>query len=266
MADLADDLGAETAELTRLLDGLPDDAWLTPTPAPGWSIADQVSHLAYFDDMATLAATDRAAFEIRVADLRSGPVSMTERVAADARALTPAELRTWFDRARTSMLDVYRAVDPSLRVPWFGPDMSAPAALTARIMETWAHGQDVADALGVVRTPTVALRQVAHLCVRALPNSFRTNDLPEPEEPVRVELTGPAGEHWEWGPADAVDRVTGDAVELCLVATQRRHPADTDLVVVGPVAQEWLTIAQAYAGPPGSGREPQPEPEPGSAR
>lgn len=256
---LADDLAQETASLLGLLDGLAEADWGRPTPAPGWSIADQVVHLAYFDEMATLGARDRVAFE-RLRD--DTPVvdehgdRITEQVAKRHRGMAPVEIDAWFRRARADLDAVYRAADPALRVPWFGPDMSAAAMLTARIMETWAHGHDVADALGGEWPSTAALRQVAHLCVRALPNSFRAHGRPVPEAPVRVEAIGPDGDRWTWGPDDAADRVTGPAVDLCLVATQRRHPDDTALVAVGPVATEWLTIAQAFAGPPGPGRAP----------
>lgn len=256
---LADDLALETASLLHLLDGLADADWERTTPAPGWTVGDQIAHLAYFDDMAVLGATDRAAFEHRrdhapVVDAQGDRI--TERVAKQYRGTPPAALDAWFRRSRAELDAVFRALDPSTRVPWYGPDMSAAAMLTARIMETWAHGHDVADAVGAQWPVTAALRQVAHLCVRAVPNSFRAHGRPAPDVPIRVELTGPAGDVWAWGPDDAIDRVQGPALDLCLVATRRRHPSDTALVAEGPVATEWLTIAQAYAGPPGAGRPP----------
>jgi uncharacterized protein (TIGR03084 family) len=149
-----------------------------------------------------------------------------------------------------------RAVDPSTRIPWFGPDMSPASKATARLMETWAHGQDIVDALDLVRPPTKRLYHVAHIGVRALPNSYRTNQRPVPDAPVYVALAAPDGERWTWGDADAADRVEGPALDFCLVVTQRRHVADTDLVVEGAVATDWMSIAQAFAGPPGEGRAP----------
>ena len=132
--------------------------------------------------------------------------------------------------------------------------MSVAAALTARIMETWAHGQDVADALGATRTPTNALRQVAHIGVRALANSFRIRGLEVPETPVYVALRAPGGSEWTWDDPALPDRVEGDAIDFCLVVTQRRHLADTSLHVDGPVATAWMPIAQAFAGAVGAGR------------
>jgi uncharacterized protein (TIGR03084 family) len=134
--------------------------------------------------------------------------------------------------------------------------MSAVSSITARIMETWAHGQDVADALDVERVPTDRLRHVAFIGARALPNSYQARGLSVPTTPVVVELQAPSGETWTFGPEDATDRVRGPALDFCLAVTQRRHLHDLDLDLDGAVAREWLSIAQAFAGPPGPGRKP----------
>jgi len=167
-----------------------------------------------------------------------------------------AELRDWFTRVRNDLLAVFAGLDPAVRVPWFGPSMSVASSLTARLMETWAHGQDIADTVGVHRAPTHRLRHVAHIGVGARPFSYAAHQLPMPAEPVRVELVAPSGELWTWGPADAANLVTGPALDFCLLVTQRRHRADTAVVAAGTAADQWLTIAQAFAGPPGSGRVP----------
>jgi uncharacterized protein (TIGR03084 family) len=133
--------------------------------------------------------------------------------------------------------------------------MSLTSFATARLMETWAHGQDVADALGLEHPPTGRLRHVAHLGVATRGFSFANRGLPVPPEP-RVVLVGPAGETWSWGPDDAPERVSGPAHDFCLVVTQRRHPSDTALVAEGEGARRWLTIAQAFAGPPTDGPDP----------
>lgn len=255
MRALCDDLASETAALADLLASIADEDWMRPTPAPGWTVADQVVHLAYFDEMAVLAVVDREELDRRRAGLPEDS-SVTDWVAQQHRGRAPADLLAWFERSRAALETTYRVVDPSLRVTWFGPTTSAASALTARIMESWAHGRDIADAVGRPLALTPALRQVAHLCVRTLPNSFRAHGRPVPEAPVRVELVSPDGDLWAWGPEDAADRVTGPALDLCLVATRRGHPDDTKLVATGPVATEWLAIAQAYAGAPGAGRAP----------
>jgi uncharacterized protein (TIGR03084 family) len=253
---LIEDLSAETAALRAILDPLADADWQRPTPAPGWTIADQVSHLAYFDEMAITSATDPDAFVTKVALLTASGSADADLIAAQHRHLTRVELSDWFDRARKQLLAVFAGLDPAARVPWFGPAMSVASAVTARLMETWAHGQDVADTVGAHREPTHRLRHVAHIGVGARAFSYVARGLPVPSEPVRVELVAPSGELWTWGPEAAAGLVSGPALDFCLLVTQRRHRDDTAVRAHGPAAQEWLTIAQAFAGPPGAGREP----------
>jgi len=253
---LAADLRAETAVLDALLAPLDEPGWHLPTPAPGWTVLDQVTHLAFFDEITTIAATEPARFRVLRDEASAAPEGPVESAVARSRHLSGAEAHAWLTRARAEMIEALCACKPGARVSWFGPDMSPASAMTARIMETWAHGQDIADALGAEHPPTAALRQVAHIGVRALPNSFVARGLPVPSGPVYVELSGPVGELWTWGDPDAADRVQGPALDFCLVATRRRHPDDADLLVVGPVAEAWIPIAQAFAGPPGADPAP----------
>jgi uncharacterized protein (TIGR03084 family) len=255
MHALAEDLTAESAVLRDMIADLDDSGWHTPTPAEGWSIGDQISHLAFFDDAATLSATDAEGFAAEMErEFTVGQLSPDD-VAERYRKLAAAELLAWFDASRRRLIRVFSELDPAMRLPWFGLPMSAASSLTARIMETWAHGQDVADALGLMREPTARLRHIAHIGVRAMPFSFAVNGLDVPPDPVRVELTGPDANVWTWGPEHAANRVTGPALDFCLVVTQRRHRYDTAVRAHGQVASQWLEIAQAFAGPPGSGRQ-----------
>ena len=253
---LCGDLAEETAVLAGLLAPLDETAWTLPTPAPGWSVKDQLTHLAYFDEATIQAANDPAAFIAGRADALVDVDRFTDQIAVRYRGMTGHQVGVWFQQARRSFIAAFEVMDPRLRLPWYGPDMSAASAVTARIMETWAHGQDVADALGVDRPATAGLRQVAHIGVQTMANSFRAQGRPAPSSPLRVELRGPAGERWDWGPPEAADRVSGPALDFCLVVTQRRHLADTSLGVQGDVAGQWMSIAQAFAGPPGPGRQP----------
>jgi uncharacterized protein (TIGR03084 family) len=256
MGALTADLAAESAELYEVLSLLGGSDWDRATPAEGWTVRDQVVHLAWADDAAVLAATEPARFRAEAdADMAAG-MDFPDRVVAAHRALAGVEAFGWLQRARRSYLDTFAALDPGTTLPWYGPDMSAASSVTARLMETWAHGQDVADALGVVRRPTARLRHVAHLGVRTMGWSFRLRDRPVPDVPVRVELTAPDGESWTWGPEDAADRVTGPAEDFCLLVVQRRHRSRTALTATGPVADAWLDLAQAFAGAPGPGRRP----------
>src|SRR5262245_47471996 len=141
-------------------------------------------------------------------------------------------------------------------MPWFGPPMSPASMATARFMETWAHAQDVYDGLGTTPAPTDRIRHVAHLGVRTRNYAYSVHDLEPPAEEFRIDLVAPSGETWSWGPEDAAQTVTGSAYDFCLLVTQRVHRDDTDLVATGADADTWLTIAQAFAGPAGEGRQP----------
>jgi uncharacterized protein (TIGR03084 family) len=265
MAGLLADLAAESAELTGMLAPLTAAQWELPTPAAGWAVRDQVSHLAYFDEAATLTATDPDRFSDEAAVLMDGGGDFTEAVAQAYRQMIPGDLMDWLARARAEYLRVFAGLDPAERLPWYGLPMSAASSVTARLMETWAHGQDIADAVGQRREPTARLRHVAHLGVATRGFSFQLRGQPAPDAPVRVVLTAPDGSAWAWGPPDAADRVEGPALDFCLLVTQRRHRDDTRLRATGAAASAWLDLAQAFAGPPGPGRPPAPSP-PGAAR
>ena len=251
MDALCDDLAAEHDDLDDLV-AFADLSM--PTPAPGWSIGDQLSHLWFFDQRALLALTEPEMFAADSAALLALVVEGPDPSVQVGRLLDPAALIEVWRSDRRRLVEYARTVDPKARVPWYGPAMSARSFLTARLMETWAHGQDVADALGVERVPTDRLRHIAHIGVGARRFSYVVNGREADETPVLVELSSPSGETWSWGPAEATERLRGAALDFCLLVTQRRHRDDVHLEVVGSSADEWMGIAQSFAGPPGEGR------------
>jgi uncharacterized protein (TIGR03084 family) len=174
--------------------------------------------------------------------------------AAAGAATAPPDLLTRWRTARAELAHALVASRGGPPIPWFGPDMSVASMATARLMETWAHGVDVRDALGRPTRATTRLRAVAHLGVRTRDFAFRLHGAVPPTAEFRVELTGPGGEVWTWGPDEAAQRVTGPALDFCLRVTQRRHRDDLALRAEGPDAHRWLDLAQAFAGPPGPGR------------
>ena len=250
------DLVAETALLDDLLVTLTDDEWELPTPAEGWAVRDQISHLAFFDESAVLAATKPDRFRVEADRLKALGPGFPDEIARKYHHLEIGDLASWFRSARSDLILAFGSLESSTRVPWYGPDMSVLSSATARLMETWAHTQDLFDTFNLERTATDRLKHIAHLGVRTMGFSFALNGREIPGTPVRVVLEAPRGDAWEWGPTDAQDSVTGSALGFCLVVTQRRHVSDTDLVVEGPVATEWISIAQAFAGAPSGGRAP----------
>ncbi|MBB5913826.1 uncharacterized protein (TIGR03084 family) [Nocardia transvalensis] len=257
MADLEAllaDFLAECADLDGLVAPLPTAEWGRSTPAAGWTIAHQIAHLTWTDEVATVSATDAARFAELLRAAESKMFTFVDEAAEEAAATPAPELLERWRRGRNALADALRAVPAGTKLPWFGPPMSTASMISARLMETWAHGQDVADALGVRRSPTARIRSIAHIGVRTRNYAYLVHGQTAPAEEFRVALTAPDGGTWTWGPEDAAQRVTGPAVDFCLLVTQRRHRDDVDLTVTGDDAAHWLTIAQAFAGPAGSGR------------
>jgi uncharacterized protein (TIGR03084 family) len=251
---LCNDLVTEEEALDALVVDIDDEAWSMATPAQGWDIRDQIGHLASSEDLATLAASDAAAFETELNRILSNPDGPEVEHLSGVREMTPRALIDWWRTARSRTVAALMTHDPTERLPWAGRDMSAMSFATARLMETWAHGQDIADAIGVERIPTDRLIHVAQLGIQTRNFSFANRGLPLPVDEVRVELLSPSGRWWVWGEGAAVNRVVGPALDFCLVVTQRRAVDDTVLDVAGAGAIEWMAIAQTFAGPPTNSR------------
>ncbi|MEV0278067.1 TIGR03084 family metal-binding protein [Streptomyces sp. NPDC050610] len=255
-AEVLGDLRAEGEALDDLVARIAPERWATPTPAPGWTIAHQIAHLAWTDDCAVRSTEGAEAFQPLLDKGLAAPDSFVDEGAALGAALPPPELLARWRAGRERVGRALAGQPEGVRLPWYGPPMSVASMATGRLMETWAHGQDVADALGVTREPTARLRHVARIGARARNYAYAVRGLTPPAEEFRVELTAPDGDVWSYGPPGAVQRVTGPALDFCLLVTQRAHRSEVAVTAEGPDAEHWLDIAQAFAGPAGAGREP----------
>lgn len=255
-AALVDDLEAESGVLEALLARLPPDAWDASSPAEGWTLRDCVVHLAETDDRAMRSVLSEAP----AAD-SSPPDGVLTDAMLGAQGKTPSEVFDWYCRANQRLVSALRRLGGEERLSWAGRPMSARSFTSARLMEHWSHGLDIHDAAGVAPVDTDRLRQVAHLGYLTRDFAYRTHAMTPPETSLYLELVAPSGETWVWGPPDAPDRISGTAGDFCRVVTQRIHPVDTSLHAEGPHAAEFLSIAQAFAGPPGSGRPPRSSPK-----
>jgi uncharacterized protein (TIGR03084 family) len=248
--ELAIALETEEGLLDDLVANLDEPGWQQETPAPGWRVHDQIGHLAVSEEWATKAVVEPAAFTAMLDEAIEDLAAFAAASEARVRSRSHAEVLGWWRDQRRSTVAAVRGLPDGTRIPWFGPPMSARAFLTARLMETWAHGQDVRDALGAPPSTSDRLRDIAHLGVITRAFAYANRGLEVPDVPVRVELRSSSGDTWTWGEPDAPNRVSGTALDFCLVVTQRRNVADTDLRVDGAPAREWMSIAQAFAGPP----------------
>jgi uncharacterized protein (TIGR03084 family) len=256
LAPLLADLRAEGDALDGVVAGLEETAWLNPTPAEGWTVAHQIAHLAWTDQQALLAVTDPEGFARAASEAGTALAAAVDEAADSGATDSPVRLLTRWREGRSDLAEQLAALPHGARLPWYGPPMSAASMATARLMETWAHGVDVTEALHHPPAVSGRLRHVAHLGVRTRDFAFRQNGLTPPAEEFRVELTAPDGGTWTWGPEDAAQQVTGPALDFCLRVTRRRHRSDLSLEATGTDADRWLDVAQAFAGPPGEERLP----------
>ena len=257
VSEVLADLRAEQQSLDDIVTALAQEQWQLPTPSPGWTVADQIGHLTYFDRNAALAVTDPDAFQDAMHALLGAAGSGDEMTLGPYRAMSPDELLAAWRAGRDQLAAAGSTLDNDTRIAWYGPSMGSKSFLTARLMESWAHGQDIVDAVDATREPTERLRHIAQLGFITRGWTYMNRGLDVPATPVRAELTLPSGEVLEFGPEDADESIVGPALDFCLVTTQRRHVDDTDLVVTGASARDWMAKAQLFAGPVSDGPAPQ---------
>lgn len=253
MTPAARDLIAEADALHHFLQTLDAADWQRPTPFMDWTPWDVVAHLHFFDEVSLLALEGRETFETRANSIMSqvmAGVSGTEQTRKELDHLdAPALLARWIETCHR-LANALGELPPKHRLPWFGPDMSANSFISARFMETWAHGQDVYDLMRAPREHSDRIKLVADLGVKTFGWTFVNRKLEVPGEPPYVRLTAPSGAVWEWHEASEGNCITGPALAFCQVVTQGRNIADTNLAVTGDTAHQWMAIAQCFAGPP----------------
>ena len=249
--EVLDDLVAEQQALDTIIADLSEDQWALATPSPRWTVTDQIGHLTFFDTTAALAINDANAFAEHSVELTShfaDELAVDEFTLGGFRQLSPSDQLAGWRAHRDQLEAAGRTLANDTRVEWYGPSMGSKSFLSARLMEVWAHGQDICDTVGVTRQSSDRIRHIVQLGVITRGWSYIVRGEQAPAGDVRVVLTAPSGDVWTWGPDDAVANVTGSAQDFCLVVTQRRHVDDTNLTVTGEIARDWMTKAQAFAG------------------
>jgi uncharacterized protein (TIGR03084 family) len=255
---LAAELRDEDEELVALCAGLSDAQWQLPTGFKAWTPWDVVAHLCLLDLAALAACRDAASFAALAAALRERRAtgqSLQAIARADLGHLDgPALLGHW-QAAYGELTAALSTLDARNRLPWFGPAMSARSFATARLMETWSHGQAVWDLLRRLRPATARLKHIAHLGISTYGWTFGNRGLPVPQPTPHVVLLAPDGSAWSWNEPSVRDFVYGPAEDFCRVVTQCRHVDDTQLVHGGG-ATAWMLMAQCFAGAPTDGPAP----------
>lgn len=250
------DLAAESEEVDQLVAGLDAAQWNSDTPATGWTVADQIAHLAFIFQLAGTAASEAEAFQALVAEAANDFDGAVNAALADYADDSPEVLLSRWRAERDTCVKALAAVPAGQVVPWLVNPLPPTILACAGIMELFAHGQDVADALGIRLERTDRIKHLVGFAILTRDFGYQARGLTPPAGEWRFELTAPSGELWEFGPADATQRVSGPATDFCLLVTRRRHRDDLAVTASGADAEHWLDIAQAYRGPAGEGRTP----------
>jgi uncharacterized protein (TIGR03084 family) len=253
--DVFTDILAEGAALDTMITELDAGQWAADTPAAGWTVRHQIAHLTSTFNIAGLAATDPDKFTVLTAGADKDYDGVVLALLSPHLSAPPAELLDHWQAAREGAVTALAALPSDQIVPWVRP-MRASVLGAVGIMELFGHGQDIADALGVPRTYTDRIGHLAWLATLNRDFGYRVRGLVPPTTKFRYDLTAPSGAVWEFGPVDSEERITGPAVDFCLLVTRRRHRADLALKAEGRQANQWLDFAQAYIGSPGTGRMP----------
>ena len=242
--DPVDALRAQQIELIDMVAGCSAPQLLLPSRCENWCVADVLLHLAQSNEMAVSSLAGRLAEHIdSTAETTPGPLEIESWVdqMVGAERTTPEEARDRYLASATAQEVAFRQVDPTARVMWAAGEMAARTLATTRLTEAWIHSGDVAIGLGRPLRPTDRLWHTARLVWRTVPyalerDSERTDGHPRvvSTDEIAFDLIGTSGTPWVFGdPTAATIVVTGDAVELCEVAGQRRDVTDSSLRVSG---------------------------------
>lgn len=244
----AEDFREESRALHALLAPLDADRLDAPTQFKGWSINDVIQHLTVWNQMARLQIEDESTLDRHFHTLLEMEADLRKFETAFLEDLRGLELLASWQDGFEATADTFITADPRQRLKWVGPTMSARSSITARLMETWAHGQEIYDELGVERQNTDRIRGIVVLGVNTYRWTYMARGTQPPGDMPRLELTAPSGDIWTFGDSES-DRISGRAEEFCQVVTQTRNIADTSLSVEGEVATDWMVKAQCFAGP-----------------
>ncbi|WP_158851236.1 TIGR03084 family metal-binding protein [Saccharothrix deserti] len=254
--DVISALTATGDEVDGMVVDLDRGKWSLPTPAEGWTIKHQIAHLTAIFAMAGLSAADGDRFRAMLSTLSDDFNANVDAAMAPHLALEPDELLARWRATKSRAITALAAVPADQVVPWLVNPLPPAVLASAGMMELFGHGQDIADALGVTREWDDRLGFLVEFAVRTKDFGYLARGEEPPAEPFRFEITAPSGKRWDFGPGDATQRISGPAVDFCLLVTRRRHHADLAVTASGESAERWLEIAQAYRGPAGEGRRP----------
>jgi len=243
----------ESDALYKLLINADKNSFKLKTQFKSWTINDVLYHLHVWNIAALLSLKNENEFKEFMQNfmeaVKSGNSAREyEKILSDNTE--GLDLLNLWKETYEKISNEFAKSDPKKRVKWAGPDMSVRSSITARHMETWAHGQEIFDQLGFERIDTDRIKNIVVIGVNTFGWTYINRNLSIPEKMPKLSLLSPSNELWEWNEDNEENMISGSATEFSQVVTQVRNINDTSLKVSGKIANEWMSIAQCFAGPP----------------
>ena len=243
----------ESDALYKLLINADKNSFKLKTQFKSWTINDVLYHLHVWNIAALLSLKNENKFKEFMQNfmeaVKSGNSAREyEKILSDNTE--GLDLLNLWKETYEKISNEFAKSDPKKRVKWAGPDMSVRSSITARHMETWAHGQEIFDQLGFERIDTDRIKNIVVIGVNTFGWTYINRNLSIPEKMPKLSLLSPSNELWEWNEDNEENMISGSATEFSQVVTQVRNINDTSLKVSGKIANEWMSIAQCFAGPP----------------
>ena len=233
--DLVDAFAHTAQAVVDLARDCSDDQLARPTECPGWTVHDQISHVAGVE--AWLEGIKDPRVEVPPYDhIRNDLGKRVEHAVEVRRGRTGKEVVAELEHVLARRLSTLRSpglTGESIIAGPFGPDQAATVVLM-RTFDVWAHEQDIRSALGRPGNLDSAAAAVFVGAVLAqLPKLIAMGAAVAPGHCVVIEVTGP-------GPAVAARQ--GVRVEVDEQGRSRGHPM-TDPSVDPPPDQPTTTIS-----------------------
>ena len=253
------DFRDECNAVYSILENLKEKDYEMPTQFKGWTFNNVIGHLHVWNYAADISLKDGDEwknFANSALQALGNGSSMNEFEQTITKGIQGPELLSMWKEYYTDMTERFAVADPKKRVKWMGPDMSVRSSISARHMETWAHAQELYDSLGLDRINEDRIKNIVIIGNNTFKWCFTVHKKSLPSIRPYLKLISPSGEIWEYNEFSEEHKIEGLAEEFCQVVTQVRNIQDVNLKLTGSIAEEWMSVAQCFAG----GAEQPPKP------
>ena len=245
------DFRDECNAVYSILENLKEQDYEMPTQFKGWTFNNVIGHLHVWNYAADISLKDGDEWKnfanSAMQALGSGS-SMNEFEQTITKGIKGPELLSMWKEYYIDMTERFAVADPKKRVKWMGPDMSVRSSISARHMETWAHAQELYDSLGLDRINEDRIKNIVIIGNNTFKWCFTVHKKTLPSTKPYLKLISPSGAIWEYNEPSEEHKIEGLAEEFCQVVTQVRNIKDVNLKLTGSIADEWMSVAQCFAG------------------